>query len=88
MTILDQLASAWDQLIRIATSFIVPDWGALIALLPVFLVILVVGPAVTLAVLAWFAYVVRAPRPRVAIEEGPRPTGRPTGPPPGGAAIA
>lgn len=70
--ILDQLASLWDQVIKVTSSFVIPDWGALIALLPVFLLVFVVGPAITLAVLAWFVYVVRRPRAKVSIEEGPR----------------
>ncbi len=73
MTILDQLAAYWDQVIKVITSFVIPDWGALIALLPVLVLVFVVGPILTLLALAWVVYVVRRPRPRVSIEEGPRP---------------
>jgi hypothetical protein len=70
--LLAQLNAIWNQLLDIIGTFVIPDWGALIALLPVFLFVFVIGPAVTLAVLVWFVYVVRKPRPRVTIEEGVR----------------
>lgn len=72
MTILDRLASVWDGLLKIATSVVIPDWGALIGLIPVFLVLLVIGPAVTLLVLAWIVYGIRRPRTGVALDEGRR----------------
>ena len=69
--ILDQLARAWQSLIDITALFVIPDWGALISLLPVFIVLGVIGPVVTLAVLAWLWYAVRRPRTRISIDEGP-----------------
>lgn len=72
MTVLDQLTSLWDQLIQLTSQLVIPDWGALVALLPVLLFIGLVGPALTLAVVAWFVYAVRAPRAKVAVEEGAR----------------
>lgn len=72
MTILDRLASVWDGLLRVAGSYVIPDWSALVGLLPVFLLVLVIGPAVTLGVLAWVVYGIRRPRARVTVDEGPR----------------
>lgn len=69
--ILDQLARLWQSIIDVTQLFVIPDWGALIALLPVFIVLGVIGPAVTLAVLVWLWYGLRRPRTRVTIEEGP-----------------
>jgi hypothetical protein len=72
VSILDQLATLWDQILKVTGSFVIPDWGALVALLPVLLVVFVIGPVLTLTVLAWLVYVVRKPRPKVVVEEGPR----------------
>jgi hypothetical protein len=70
--ILDQLAALWGQIIDVASRFVIPDWGAVVALLPVLLAVLVIGPALTLVVAAWLVYGVRKPRPKVSIDEGPR----------------
>ncbi|HYM82839.1 MAG TPA: hypothetical protein VEY67_01640 [Candidatus Dormibacteraeota bacterium] len=67
---LDQL---WTQLLKITESFVIPDWGSLVALLPVFLLLGVVGPLVTLLALAWLVYVVCRPRTRVRFAEGATP---------------
>ena len=68
---IEALQQAWHALIGALTNIITPDWGALIGLLPIFLLIGVVGPLVSLLALGWFIYVVRAPRARLAIIEGP-----------------
>jgi hypothetical protein len=70
--LLDQLNNLWNQAIDLTSRFVIPDWGGLIALLPVVIFVFVVGPAVTLGVFAWFVFVVRKPRARVQVEEGPR----------------
>jgi hypothetical protein len=70
--LLAQLNAVWNQLLDITAAFVIPDWGALIALLPIFFLLFVIGPAVTLAILVWFVYVVRKPRPKVTIEDGAR----------------
>lgn len=69
--VLNQLNSIWNQLIDLTSRFVVPDWGALINLLPVLLLIGVVGPLLTLIVFAWLVYGVRAPRAKVQFDEGP-----------------
>ena len=71
--IIDQLNQWWTAIIDFTSKLVVPDWSALVGLLPVFLLIGVVGPILSLLALAWFIYVVRKPRPRVAFAEARRP---------------
>ena len=70
---IEALQQAWHALLAALSNVITPDWGALIGLLPIFLLIGVVGPLVSLLALGWFIYVVRAPRAKLAIIEGPAP---------------
>lgn len=58
-----------QNLLDFSEAFIVPDWGGLVGLLPVFLVLFVVGPLVTLLVLAWLRYGILKPRPKVAFAD-------------------
>ncbi len=67
----DALEELWNGLLDLTSKLVIPDWGALVNLLPIFLVLGVVGPIVTILVLAWFIYFVRRPRQRVRFEEGP-----------------
>jgi hypothetical protein len=67
--IIDTLNQWWNGLIEFTSHLVVPDWGALVNLLPIFLLVGVVGPIVTLLVLAWFIYVVRKPRLKVAFAD-------------------
>lgn len=80
--IVQQLGNLWTQLLDVTSKLVIPDWGSLVGLLPIFLVIGVLGPLITLLALVWFVYVVRRPRTHVSFEEGPRqapvgPDGRP-----------
>jgi len=70
--VIEALQNLWHQLIEFASQFIIPDWGALIGLLPVFLFIGLVGPLLTIAILVWVVYVARRPRTSVAFVEGAR----------------
>jgi hypothetical protein len=74
--ITDQLGNLWNQLLDLTTKFVIPDWGSLIGLLPILLVLAVLGPLVSILALAWFVYVVRKPRAHVTFEEGPRDASR------------
>lgn len=65
----DAIGHIVQGILSILTPIITPDWGALIGLLPVLLLIGVVGPLVSLIVLGWFIYVVRAPRARLPYVE-------------------
>ncbi len=60
--IIDQLNQLWTGLIDFSSKLVIPDWGGLVELLPIFLIVGVVGPLLTLLVLAWFGYLVRRPR--------------------------
>jgi hypothetical protein len=68
--VIEALQGAWHSFLQLITGIVIPDWGQLIGLLPILLVIGVVGPAVSLLALGWFLYVVRAPRARVRLEIG------------------
>lgn len=68
---IDALQQAWHGLLQAISGIVIPDWGALVGMLPIFLLIGVVGPLVSLLVFGWFIYVARAPRAKLAIVEGP-----------------
>ena len=67
--IVDTLNRIWTDLLAFSASFVTPAWGELIALLPLFLVIGVVGPIVTGLVLAWAHYGFHRPRAKRAFAE-------------------
>jgi hypothetical protein len=69
--IIDQLNQIWNQILDVMGKVVIPDWGALIGLLPLFLVIGLLGPLLSLMALVWVIYLVRKPRARLAIVEGP-----------------
>ncbi len=71
--ILDQLNQLWTGLIDLSSKVVIPDWGSLVGLLPIFLVVGVLGPLLTLLALAWFLYVVRRPRLAAAHRDPRRP---------------
>lgn len=68
---MDALQQAWHAILEALSGIVIPDWGALIALLPVFLLIGVVGPLISLLAIGWVVYLLRAPRARLVIVEGP-----------------
>ncbi len=65
----DAIGQLSQRILDLLTPIIIPDWGALVGLLPILLVVGVVGPIVTLLVLGWFIYGVRRPRSRVRYVE-------------------
>ncbi len=67
--IIDTLNQIWTDLLKFSETFVVPDWGALVGLLPILLLIGVVGPILTLLVLAWMRYGLVRPRVRVAFAD-------------------
>lgn len=77
----------WTAFLEWLTTVLVPAWGELIALMPYFLVIGVIGPILTLIVLMWGWYLLKRRRGRVrraAVEAVPAArdeTGEPTFPP-------
>lgn len=72
MTFLDQIFKLWSDFLGFISAFIIPDWTALVNLLPILLVVGVLGPILSLLALYWLIYGARAPRGRVRFEEGPR----------------
>ena len=71
--ITDQINETWTGVLAYLNGLIVPDWGGLVGLLPIFLVVGVVGPLLSLIVLFWFVYFVRKPRVRTAFADPRRP---------------
>lgn len=72
MNLVDVLNGVWNQILEITSLFVMPDWGALIGLLPVLVVLGLVAPFLTFLALGTLIYLVRKPRVRVGYEEGPR----------------
>jgi hypothetical protein len=60
--VLEQLNEMWSNFIEATSAFVIPDWGQLINLLPLFLVAGVVGPILTIIMLFWVRYWILKPR--------------------------
>jgi hypothetical protein len=71
--IIDTVNQWINALLEFSAKLITPDWAALIDLLPIFLLIFVVGPLLTLMVLLWLRYKAKEPRTRVAFRDNRRP---------------
>jgi hypothetical protein len=67
----DALQNLWTGLLDLLSKVVIPDWNSLVALLPVFLVIGVIGPIATILVLGWVVYQLTRPRTKVRFAEGP-----------------
>jgi hypothetical protein len=78
VTVLDTIQRIWQSFLDFISMFVIPDWGALIQLLPVFLVLGVIGPILSLGLLVWLIYFVR--KPRVPLASDPEPVAAPLGP--------
>jgi hypothetical protein len=86
VSIIDSLNQAWTSLLDFIGQVIIPDWGAMIGLFPVLLLLGVIGPFVTILMLAGVVYFIRRPRTSMRYAEGPRPAqiddgGKPVFPP-------
>ena len=68
---IDAIQQLMQRILDILTVFVIPDWGELIGLIPVFLLVGVVGPILSLLAVAWLIYLLRAPRARVTLELAP-----------------
>ncbi|HVL52866.1 MAG TPA: hypothetical protein VM344_01240 [Vitreimonas sp.] len=71
MNIGEALEGFWNSLLELTSQFVLPDWEALIGLLPVFLLIGVLGPILSLLLLVHFIYFLR--KPRAPLGEPPEP---------------
>lgn len=67
----DAIQHLVQRILEILTVFVMPDWGELVGLIPIFLLIGVVGPILSLLAFGWIVYVLRAPRPKVSLEVAP-----------------
>ena len=72
MNLLDAMDGIWNQILDMTSLFVLPDWGGLIALLPVLIVLGLVAPFLTFLALGTVVYLVRKPRVRMTYQEGPR----------------
>jgi hypothetical protein len=72
VTIIDQIEKFWTDFLGFLSTIIIPDWTGLIALLPLFLLIGIVGPILSIVLLAWLGYGMTKPRTKVTYEEGVR----------------
>lgn len=61
----DAIGQLFQGLIDFLEPILIPDWRALLDLLPIFLLIGVVGPLLSLIALGWFLYIVGKPRSRI-----------------------
>jgi len=72
VTITETLDQIWNGILEITSLFVIPDWGALIGLLPILIFLGVVGPLLTFTMLGAMGYQITKPRTKVAFVEGPR----------------
>jgi len=72
VNLVDALNELWNTILEITSMFVIPDWGALINLMPVLIFLGVVGPLLTLLPLGILIYQVRKPRVKVDFVEGPQ----------------
>lgn len=72
MNVVDQISQLWSGLLGFISKLVIPDWPGLIQLLPVFVMIGLVGPLLSLGVLALMGYQVTKPRVKVRFDEGTR----------------
>ena len=67
--ITDQLNQVWTEFLQFSSQFVTPDWGKLIGIIPILLVIGVVGPILTILALAWLRYGVVRPRRKASFAD-------------------
>jgi len=84
--VFDTIGQLFQGLIDFLEPLLIPDWRALLDLLPLFLLLGVVGPILSLLVLGWFIYIVGRPRSRIPYQPpAPQPArlfdGQPVYPP-------
>jgi hypothetical protein len=72
VTLLEQLEQIWEGLLEFMTQFIIPDWNAVIGLLPILVFLGIVGPLLSIVPLVMVIYLVRKPRVSTKVVEGPQ----------------
>jgi hypothetical protein len=73
VNIIEFLNQIWTQILDVTALFVTPDWGFLVGMLPVMVLLGLVMPFLTGLAILTVAYLVTKPRAKVAFEEGPRP---------------
>ncbi len=76
MSFIDSLGQLWSGFLDLVSKFVVPDWGAVVALIPILLVVGVVGPILALLALVYVYYLGKRPRYRARYEDAIRPAPR------------
>ena len=66
---LDQL---WTTILDFTSIFVMPDWGAIVNLLPIIVFFMFIAPLLTFLPLGILIYLVRKPRAKVETVEGPQ----------------
>jgi hypothetical protein len=61
------MAALWTQFLQLLAKIIIPDWGTVIAVLPILLVLGVLGPVMTLLAVGWIAAALRDRRGHVRL---------------------
>ena len=69
---IDELERLWNQILDITEVFVVPNWNDVVGWLPLLLLIGVVGPLLSLVLVAWLWYTLRKPRVRYEYTEPSR----------------
>jgi hypothetical protein len=64
------VANAWNSFLDTLSKVVIPDWGALVGMMPLF-VFLAVGGVLTLIVVLWAWHTIRQPHGRPRVVEGP-----------------
>jgi hypothetical protein len=72
VTIIDQIEKFWTDFLGFLSTIVIPDWTAVIGLLPLLLLIGVVGPLLSIILLGWLGYGLTKPRTTVRYVEGVR----------------
>ena len=72
MNVVDALNGLWNTILDITEMFVIPDWNAVIGLMPLLIFLGVVGPLVTFLMLGIVAYQVTKPRAHLKLAEGPQ----------------
>ena len=73
MTIVDALNDLWNTILQTMSLFIIPDWNAVIGLLPLLVFVGLVGPLLTFLPLGILIYQVRKPRVKgKLVDPGPQ----------------
>jgi hypothetical protein len=69
--VIDALQQLWHRIIDALQVVVIPDWGELIGLMPIILLVGLAGPILSLLALGWILHVIRAPRAKVSLEVAP-----------------